>query len=114
MIPNPAPLKSGYSRKVLDENIALRVREGFILPEARSQAIRHARRVYFARHPDGALPLYLSHAGKRLRMHFYPDGREKPDAPRTTMERDYRLFPETDAELYAQRPSRHRTDYPKP
>lgn len=102
MIPNAPPLANGFSRKTLDANYAVLVRAGHPMREAHAVAVRHARRAFFSRHPGGALPLYLAHAGKRLAQHFYPDGREKIILP----VRNYASVLETDAELYAERPSR--------
>lgn len=104
MISNPPPLRPGYSRRTLDENLSILARNGHPPIPARDIATRHARRAYFAKHPGGALPLYLATQGKRLREHYDGAGNVIQLFP----VRDYAAIPESNAELYAERPSRRK------
>lgn len=71
-------MKSGYSRKVFDANIAGLQRSGVDRNSAIYTAASHARKCYFAAHPAGALPLWLAFPkSARLREHYGPDGKPR-------------------------------------
>lgn len=68
-----------YSRTIdrgkVKENIRALESEGYPRPQAIAIAFDMARKVYFKRHPEGALPEWLAYqAGMRLRAHYGPDG----------------------------------------
>jgi len=63
------PLKNGYSRKTVSDNIALMVAENYPKRQAIAAALNHARECYFKKYPKGFLPAHLA----------LPNGkREKP------------------------------------
>lgn len=62
------PLKPGYSHETFEYNYAQMKREGKPHSQALAIAFQNARDSYFARHPHGALPEWLTPKdGKRLK-----------------------------------------------
>jgi len=62
------PLKSGYSYKTVQANIAQMVREGYPRNQAVAASLENARKSYFKRFPHGALPPWLTPSnGKRTK-----------------------------------------------
>lgn len=53
------PIKSGYSKQTIQENIISLMREGREHAQAVAIALDSARKSYFKRYPDGFLPSYL-------------------------------------------------------
>lgn len=61
------PLKKGYSRDTISANVAAMEREGRPRAQAIAIALHEARKSYFKRFPQGALPSWLAPKdGKRL------------------------------------------------
>lgn len=58
------PLKNGYSHAVFEQNYKMLRLEKVSRENALAAAYDHARKSFFARHPHGALPMWLA----------YPDG----------------------------------------
>lgn len=68
------PLTSGYSRATVSANIATMEREGKPRKVAVAIALHEARKCYFKRFPQGALPVYLKPiSGKRLSEKYKPN-----------------------------------------
>lgn len=62
------PLKKGYSRETFDSNVIEMLNEGHPRNQALAAAYKSARDSFFAKHPHGALPLWLTpKGGKRMR-----------------------------------------------
>lgn len=57
------PLKRGYSRKTVGENVARMTREGYPQDEAIAASIETGRRAYRRRHPRGRYPAHLKSVG---------------------------------------------------
>lgn len=75
-------LKSGYSRKVVQDNLATLIRAGHARANAIRFAFNAARQSYFTKHPEGALPDWLAYPkGKRLKAHYMPNGAPLRDMP---------------------------------
>lgn len=53
------PLKNGYSRKTVADNIAMMVKEGYPQKNAIAASLDHARKCYRKKFPSGFLPSYL-------------------------------------------------------
>lgn len=69
------PLKSGYSRATVSENIGQLLREGYSRAHAAAFALSAARASFFRKHPGGALPLRLAFPqSARLRQHYDKSG----------------------------------------
>lgn len=65
------PLKHGYSYAVFEANVANLRAEGEPRAEALARAFEHARRCYFKRYPQGALPVWLAYPRThRMREHY--------------------------------------------
>lgn len=58
-------LKFGYSQKTISSNVAELIHAGKPRSLAVTIALRVAREAFFKRHPQGALPLYLTAPGVR-------------------------------------------------
>ncbi len=54
------PLKNGYSRRTISENVSRLTREGMTPGRATAAAMRSARSAYRAKHPRGAYPSHLA------------------------------------------------------
>lgn len=54
------PLKSGYSKKTVSDNIARMMREGKTRAQAVAIAMNSGRVAFFKRHPDGFIPHHLT------------------------------------------------------
>lgn len=62
------PLKTGYSHETFEANYATLKREGHPHAQALAIAFDYARKSFFAKHPHGALPLWLvPKGGKRMK-----------------------------------------------
>ena len=60
-------MKKGYSKGTISENIALMVSEGKPRNQAIAIALHEARKSYYKRFPQGALPFYLTpKSGQRI------------------------------------------------
>lgn len=57
------PLKSGYSKKTISDNVSLMIREGYPQNQAVAAALNHARLSYYKKYPKGFLPTYLTLPG---------------------------------------------------
>ncbi len=54
------PLKNGYSKKTISENIATLMREGYPQKQAVAISLNKAREVYKRKYPHGYLPYHLN------------------------------------------------------
>jgi hypothetical protein len=63
------PLRKGYSRAVISDNISTMVREGYAQDQAVAAALSSARKSYRSRHPRGRYPAHL----KDTRAHRNPE-----------------------------------------
>lgn len=69
------PLKAGYSRDAVSDNINLMLREGYDRARAVAASYATARASFFHRHPHGALPTWLAFPRAfRLREHYSESG----------------------------------------
>jgi len=58
----PNPLRRGWSREVISDNIAEMMRKGYEQDQAVAASLSSARRSYRQRHPRGSLPRHLRRA----------------------------------------------------
>jgi hypothetical protein len=71
------PLKPGYSHETFERNYAQLKKEGYLHPQALAIAFDEARKSFFATHPDGALPLWLTpKGGHRMKPRAKPPCKE--------------------------------------
>lgn len=69
------PLKPGYSKKTIGDNMRLMLDEGYPRSQAIVAALNHARKSYFDRYPAGSLPFALAYPKThRLARHYTPSG----------------------------------------
>jgi hypothetical protein len=64
------PLLNGYSRAVLDNNIATLMREGRLRAQAVAIALDAARKSYFKRYPQGFPPFHLRTPTEKARTGY--------------------------------------------
>ena len=69
-------LKRGYSEKTVADNIALMRSEGYSREQSIAAALSAARKSFFDKHPQVALPIYLIPvSGKRMKNPVPPSSR---------------------------------------
>lgn len=95
------PLKSGHSYATVQANMVALMRAGKSREQAAAIAMANARRCYFKKYPQGALPEWLAFNGRRLIQYYhdggtpvakmYPTMQENP-APRTEIQQAARRF----------------------
>lgn len=91
------PLKKGYSQKTIAANIAQMRREGYPEDQAIAASLENARRDFFKRFPQGALPYYLKRKdGTRLKnpCGCKPTRRKNPGKPRGEVNNDTLIIAE--------------------
>jgi len=54
------PLKNGYSKKTVSENISFLINEGYPQKQAIAISLNKAREIYLKKYPHGYLPFYLN------------------------------------------------------
>jgi hypothetical protein len=83
------PLKSGYSRKTIDANIAQMIREGYAPNVARAASMSNARKCWFKKSPNGFLYAELAYSkDKRHASDYDTNGKPYGDNPRQPAARD--------------------------
>lgn len=85
-------MKSGYSKKSVQENIAFLLSQGASRPFAIRAALDHARAEYFKRHPNGMLPYHLRLPADKTRTNQHYRRNPVPPSKRVQIQEAAALY----------------------